>query len=218
MITIKYTKTFPANLLSHVDTLRALQRTFRRAGINLDYSQGFNPHMLLFMSPPLTLGTASFCEYVTAQTPAADISGIADLFNRYAPAGIRASEAFYTEKNPRLAAKITAAEYILTADGLGAGLKGFSLPSVYEITYSERGEQKTKDVGDMIYSVWAQDNNNVLVRLACGNKNLKADRLLRFWCGELGLDYARAQIQKTGMFAGDIEIDGYLAALDLANE
>lgn len=211
MITIKYSKTFPANLLSHVDTMRVHQRVFRRAGIELNFSQGFNPHMLIYMSPPPPLGMESRSEYVTADTKTAD-GGFLSLFNRYAPKGIEGVRIFITAKNPNLAAKITAAEYDVELAGLGEKLSGFVLPQKYEITYADRGAPVTKDVGGLIRSVTPLKNGARLV-LAYGNQNLKAERLLRFWCGQWGLDYNSALVTKTRVFAGEKPADEYLQSL-----
>ena len=46
MITLKYYKKDKAIYLSHIDVLRHMNRTFRRAGIDVAFSQGFNPHMV----------------------------------------------------------------------------------------------------------------------------------------------------------------------------
>lgn len=211
MITIKYSKTFPANLLSHVDTMRAHQRIFRRAGIELNFSQGFNPHMLIYMSPPPPLGMESRSEYVTADTKIADESFLS-LFNQYAPKGITGEEIFITAKNPNLAAKITAAEYDVALAGLSEKLSGFVLPQKYEITYTDKGAPVTKDVGELILSI-TPFGQGARLALAYGNKNLKAERLLRFWCSEWGLDYNTARVVKTRVFVGDQPADEYILSL-----
>jgi len=51
----------PASYLSHLDTARALQRTFARAGIPLALSQGFRPKTRLSLPLPLPVGAAG-CE------------------------------------------------------------------------------------------------------------------------------------------------------------
>ncbi|MBQ9715663.1 MAG: DUF2344 domain-containing protein, partial [Clostridia bacterium] len=63
MLIVKYTKTDSACYVSHVDTLRTINRTFSRADVDVDYSEGFNPHMLVFFSPPNAVGVESECEY-----------------------------------------------------------------------------------------------------------------------------------------------------------
>ncbi len=42
--------------VGHLDVMRAFQRALNRAGIQLAYSQGFNPHPLMSFASPLSLG------------------------------------------------------------------------------------------------------------------------------------------------------------------
>ena len=66
MIAFKYTKTDGAEYISHLDLLRHLDRTLRRAGIKVEYSQGYHKHPRIFMCNPLALGVRSVSEYCTA--------------------------------------------------------------------------------------------------------------------------------------------------------
>lgn len=66
MITIGFKRTGDGVFVPHTDVLRVLNRTFRRAGICVEYSKGFNRHMSLKMTQPLPLGVADGDCYVTA--------------------------------------------------------------------------------------------------------------------------------------------------------
>ena len=57
-----FTKLGPSALLSHLDVLRALPRTFRRVGLPLFYSTGFHPKPDFVFAPALSLGVSSTCE------------------------------------------------------------------------------------------------------------------------------------------------------------
>ena len=48
--------------ISHLDIIRLWQRAFRRAGIPLAYSEGFNPHPRISLAAPLALGVTSEAE------------------------------------------------------------------------------------------------------------------------------------------------------------
>lgn len=61
---LKFTKTGRAVYISHLDLMRTLQRVFFRAGLPLRYSEGFNPHARISIVLPLSVGTASRCEYL----------------------------------------------------------------------------------------------------------------------------------------------------------
>ena len=60
-----YEQTRRAIWMSHLDTMRTLQRAIKRAGIPIRYSEGFNPHELISILLPLSVGT---WEYDTADT------------------------------------------------------------------------------------------------------------------------------------------------------
>src|SRR5512145_262138 len=47
---------------SHLDLHRAWERTFRRAGLPISYSQGFHPQPKLSLAAALPLGFTSECE------------------------------------------------------------------------------------------------------------------------------------------------------------
>ncbi|MDR1906561.1 MAG: TIGR03936 family radical SAM-associated protein, partial [Clostridiales bacterium] len=68
MLTIKYKKIGNSVFISHIDILRTVLRGIRRAGLNIAYSNGFNPHAELYLSPPLPLFVQSLCEYFSADT------------------------------------------------------------------------------------------------------------------------------------------------------
>ena len=59
---ILFSKTKRAIYISHLDLMHVLQRAFLRAGYRLKYSEGFNPHPVISIALPLSLGAASVCE------------------------------------------------------------------------------------------------------------------------------------------------------------
>lgn len=48
--------------ISHLDLMRLLMRSFRRSGLPLKMTEGFNPHPKLSMRRALKLGLESDCE------------------------------------------------------------------------------------------------------------------------------------------------------------
>lgn len=63
-IRIRYSKTGSAKYISHLDLTRIFQRAMLRAGVDLCYSQGFNPHPYLSVALPLSVGFESLCEII----------------------------------------------------------------------------------------------------------------------------------------------------------
>ena len=48
--------------ISHLDLMRLFQRAFKRAGLNLTHTKGFNPRPSVSIALPLSLGVESGCE------------------------------------------------------------------------------------------------------------------------------------------------------------
>ena len=202
MLTIKYSKVFPASMVSHIDLLRVMNRLIRRSGLKTEYSKGFNPHMLLFFSPPLSLGAESLCEYVSVAAEKEDMT--TERLNEVCPEGIVCREFFVTGRNPNLAAEIKWAASSIKAENIGkidaeAILSAESFP----ITYTEKGESVTKDVRSFIRGVEILGENEIRAVLACGNRNLKADRFAKGVADNFGIPFKSASVMKTEAFVGE---------------
>lgn len=57
-----FEKTGKAVWISHLDLMRLFQRTFKRAGLPLTHTQGFNPRPSVSIALPLSVGIESRCE------------------------------------------------------------------------------------------------------------------------------------------------------------
>ena len=55
-VRIRFSKTGRARYISHLDLSRVMQRSLRRAGIPLWYTEGFNRHPYVTFAAPLSLG------------------------------------------------------------------------------------------------------------------------------------------------------------------
>jgi radical SAM-linked protein len=85
---LRYTKGKDLRFISHLELLRAWERTLRRSGLPLATTQGFRPHLKLAFGPPLPVGSTSIAEYLDlefARPPAADLE---DVLNALLPPGL----------------------------------------------------------------------------------------------------------------------------------
>ena len=57
-----FEKTGDSVWISHLDLMRVFQRAFKRAGLPLTHTQGFNPRASVSIALPLSLGVESCCE------------------------------------------------------------------------------------------------------------------------------------------------------------
>ncbi|MBI5700274.1 DUF2344 domain-containing protein [Candidatus Saganbacteria bacterium] len=89
IVKIIYTKDESIKFISHLDLIRALERTIRRADLPILYSQGFNPRMKIsYKTRALKVGeTSDACEAeLTFET---QLELLKERLNEAAPKGIR---------------------------------------------------------------------------------------------------------------------------------
>lgn len=170
MITLKYQKKDEARFISHIDLLRHVSRILLRAEIPVRRSNGFNPHSLVFFSPPLCLGATSLAEYLVIDTPMSAGEAMT-RFNASAQKGLWAVEAFECEKNPNLQARIEAADYIYPYPYRDLDLSHLT------VEYVKKGETVKEDVSGKLFGTFCADGK-LGVKMATGGNNLRPDRLL----------------------------------------
>ena len=195
MIAFKYTKTDGAEYISHLDLLRHIYRTMRRAGIPVEYSRGFHRHPRIFMNNPLGTGIKSVAEYAAADS--AFDGDFAERFNAFSPAGIKCLKWARVKDNPNYADCITACTYSAT------GLKPFDAAALLaeesiKIT-DMRGREV--DIRPRIYAVEWQ-NGELNFTLGCGENNLRPDLFCAFLSGRYG-GRAKDIIKTASLMRGD---------------
>lgn len=77
--------------ISHLDLMRVFQRAFKRAGLPLTHTQGFNPRPSVSIALPLSVGIESQCELLDFDLDGEKIDGerIKDRLNAALVSGIR---------------------------------------------------------------------------------------------------------------------------------
>ena len=63
-IRLKFIKVGTLQYISHLDLQRTFTRIINRACLPVWYTKGFNPHIKMVFSTPLSVGTESVCEYL----------------------------------------------------------------------------------------------------------------------------------------------------------
>ena len=101
---LRFKKTGRAVYISHLDLMQTLQRGFFRAGYALKYSEGFNPHPLISIALPLSVGTASECELMDFRLKEdVDLAELPARLTAALPEGIEILEAYeFTRKAAEL--------------------------------------------------------------------------------------------------------------------
>ncbi len=92
----RFEKKDRAKYISHLDLYRFMQRTFKRAGISVWYTEGFNPHLYIMFPLPLSLGFESECEIMDFNITDDDLSPavIVEKMNAVLPDGIKLTDLY----------------------------------------------------------------------------------------------------------------------------
>jgi radical SAM-linked protein len=94
-VRVRFSKVGSLKFISHLDLSRTMKAAFLRAKLPIWYTMGFNPHPKMVFSLPLSVGTASLCEFMdfmlTERVPCGEI---VERLNAAFPAELRAIEAY----------------------------------------------------------------------------------------------------------------------------
>lgn len=79
---ILFEKTGNAVWISHLDLMRLFQRAFKRAGLPLKHTQGFNPRPSVSIALPLSVGVESKCELLDFELDTTEIISNGQIVSR----------------------------------------------------------------------------------------------------------------------------------------
>ncbi len=116
-IRLTFTKQGALRYIGHLDLHKVIERTARRAGLRLAYSQGYHPKPRLHLASALPLGFASRAEVMDLWLQDEDIdpATLPERLTRFAPPGLRITQAYPVDaKAPSLQQALRAAEYEVT--------------------------------------------------------------------------------------------------------
>ncbi|MBR6225459.1 MAG: TIGR03936 family radical SAM-associated protein [Firmicutes bacterium] len=99
--------------ISHLDLLRVFKRAFKVMGLDIKYSNGYNPHPKMSFAQPLSLGYSSLCEYLEFETITPhDPESLREDLAKNLPRDLAITELFQFDSEVKtLAAESDACEY-----------------------------------------------------------------------------------------------------------
>lgn len=195
---IKFSKSDTMKFIGHLDIMRYFQKAFRRAGIDMAYSQGFSPHQLISVASPLGVGLTSDGEYMDiVLNQCDDEQTMLDKINAQMVDGIKVSKFLRLSDDSKNAMSIVAAaDYRvsfregmeLTADVLD-GMDGFYKQTRIEILKKTKKSEKIVDIKPMIYQ-FCVNNGHIFMQLASGSAvNLKPELVMEAFYKYAGLEF-----------------------------
>ena len=186
---LRFSKTGNGIWISHLDTMRMFQRAFRRAGLAVKHTEGFNPHAFVSIAMPMSVGTESECELLdfTLLQPDCPIEAVPEKLNAVLPEGVRVLEA-YGEPRKLSGLKAMEARLQLYYDrgvpaGCPAAIQGLlDRPELVVPKKSKRGVNDT-DIRPLIRAVRLHQPNDTTLQLdvtvAVGEPSLNPDLIAK---------------------------------------
>lgn len=177
-----FVKTDDAVWISHLDLMRLFQRAFKRAGLNLTHTQGFNQRPSVSIAMPLSVGVSSGCELLDFDLDGQNVSceEIKERLNRSLIQGVKVLEVYTEGKKIKYLAFLDCEVTLgydnpLPADGVNAIKSLFNQNEIMVEKKGKNGVSQT-EIASMIKSmdVFALDNGNILLkaRICCQNPSL----------------------------------------------
>ena len=188
MARLLFQKTGNAIFISHLDLMRLFQRAFKRAGLPLTHSQGFNPRPSVSIALPLSVGVESLCELLDF-----DLSGeavacdeIKERLNKALVSGVEVLEVYENGRKIRdlsyLSCKVTLEYDGGVPDGAEDAIRElFAKDSVIVEKKSKNGIQE-QDIIPMIKKLAVEKGSNeeleLLATVCCQNPTLNPMQLV----------------------------------------
>jgi radical SAM-linked protein len=119
VLRLKYRKIDYMKFLSHLDMVRLMERSFRRAKLPLEFSQGFNPRPKVNFAAPLSVGVTSDSEVLEVNLlEKIDIEALIRDQRAHFPQGIEIVEGKFIEKenqsNKKLMGSVSSCQYLIS--------------------------------------------------------------------------------------------------------
>ena len=195
-IRMKFKKHGCMKFIGHLDIMRYFQKAIRRADIDIAYSEGFSPHMIMSFAAPLGVGLTSEGEYVDLQVNSCASSKAAvEALNSVMVDGMEVvSFKLLPETVKNAMASVAAADYFVNFR------EGYA-PENWEekfMTFLQKEEmlivKKTKrseaevDLKPMLYKAEIRDGG-IFMQVACGSvNNLKPELVMEAFAKEAGIE------------------------------
>lgn len=197
-VRIKFAKEGVMKFIGHLDIMRYFQKAMRRGNIDIAFTEGFSPHMIMSFAAPLGVGLTSTGEYLDIevnteisskdaieQLNACMVEGMSILSFRRIP----------EEKASKAMSLVAAADYLVNfreekdwGQDCKSRLKEFYNRESITIVKKTKKSEKEVDIKPMIYGLELRDDG-IFMRLATGSvNNLKPELVMEAFAQYLGVE------------------------------
>ena len=173
---IKFSKIGRIKFIGHLDLLKVFQRSIVRAGLPIQYSQGFNPHQKTTFALPLSLGMESVGEYLEIELAQfMDAKVVCESLNRVMPKGITIDTVTHMkEKCSSVAAQVNAGLYEITfgnVNNLQSSINSMMNETEIVVTKKSKKGEKQANIRPDIYEMECVSDSTAKILIATGSQN-----------------------------------------------
>lgn len=166
---LKYSRDDRVKYISHLDFVHLFHRTIRRSGMNFVFSQGFNPHPIMTVAQPLSVGVTSDCEYMKVGFDGEySEQEIIETINNAFPPGYKILAAKHVEGKEIDITRIDRAVYTAEFEYEGnAEPEKLLLYDELKVMKKSKSGLKESDIRPYIYSIekTADENGIAVIRM-----------------------------------------------------
>ena len=197
-IRMKFKKHGCMKFIGHLDIMRYFQKAIRRADIDIAYSEGFSPHMIMSFAAPLGVGLTSEGEYVDLQVNSCVSSKAAvDALNRVMVEGMEVvSFKLLPETVKNAMASVAAADYFVNfregyaPENWEEKFNAFLQKEEMLIVKKTKRSEAEVDLKPMLYQAEIRDGG-IFMQVACGSvNNLKPELVMEAFGKDAGMELA----------------------------
>ena len=184
--------------IGHLDIMRYFQKAIRRADIDIAYSEGFSPHMIMSFAAPLGVGLTSEGEYVDLQVNSCVSSKSAvDALNSVMVDGMEVvSFKLLPETVKNAMASVAAADYFVNfregyaPENWEEKFMAFLQKEEMLIVKKTKRSEAEVDLKPMLYKAEIRDGG-IFMQVACGSvNNLKPELVMEAFAKKAGIELA----------------------------
>lgn len=181
--------------VGHLDIMRFFQKAIRRAGIDVAFSGGFSPHMIMSFAAPLGVGITSTGEYfdLDINTPMSSKEMVRRL-NEVMVDGMKVLSVVQISEDKKYKAMtmVAGADYLVgfregkSMDHWKRKFQKFMDKESISILKKSKKSERIVELKPLIHE-WHFQQEGVFLKLSCGSvDNVKPELVMEAFANELG--------------------------------
>lgn len=197
-VRVKFAKTGVMKFIGHLDTMRYFQKAIRRAKIDVAFSEGFSPHMIMSFAAPLGVGVTSSGEYfdMEIRTPMSSAE-MKQRLNAVMAEGMKiiSVRKVGETKADNAMALVAAADYSVRfrekcepCENWQEKILAFAAQDSIKIVKKTKRSEAEVDIRPWIYSLSVEEDSIHMLLSSGSVKNLKPELVLEAFSAYAGVE------------------------------